>query len=210
MRKGQKMSKEAVEKIRTTLEGRRCSMKSEWAKGHTPWNKGTKGLMKANKGSFKKGNVPKNYMGGFKMCKYGIYVRVGKGKYSYQVNGKQVVVGKYESLARKKYREAFGDFDKKLCVWHKDKDVYNNEIDNLELITRVELLKRNYNKNNKNKIKKNCSICGKEFLARTNYQKTCSKKCSIKNCRRLNKNYQNQRRRKIKEKCLTPMIISQY
>lgn len=203
MRKGQKMSKEAIKKIRTTLKGRRCSMKSEWAKGHTPWNKGTKGLVKANKGSFKKGDVPKNYMGGLKMCKDGIYARVGKGVYSYQKDGKQIIVGKYENLARKKYREAFGDFDKKLCIWYKDRDVYNNEIDNLELITRAELLKRNYNKN---KIKKNCSICGKEFLARTNYQKTCSKKCSIENSKILNKIYQNQRRRNAKES----LLISQY
>ena len=29
-------------------------------KGGIPWNKGTKGLMKKNKGSFKKGNIPWN------------------------------------------------------------------------------------------------------------------------------------------------------
>jgi len=34
--------------------------KGDFKKGHIPWNKGTKGLMKPNSGSFKKGNIPWN------------------------------------------------------------------------------------------------------------------------------------------------------
>ena len=33
-------------------------------KGHTPWNKGTKGIMKPNSGSFYKGQSPLNWKGG--------------------------------------------------------------------------------------------------------------------------------------------------
>lgn len=193
MRKGQKMSEESKNKVRASLKGRRCSMSSEFGKGHVPWNKGTKGLMKANKGSFKKGNKNTNSMNGYKVCKDGIYVRVGSGKYSYQKDGKQIIVGKYESLARKKYREAFGEFDKKLIIFHKDGDIYNNDIDNLELITRAELLKRNYDKNPQNK---DCVICGKQFPARTNYHKTCSEKCRDEHNKDLNVEYQKKWRAK--------------
>jgi hypothetical protein len=195
MRKNQKMSEEAKEKIRQALKGRRCSMKSEFRKGRTPWNKGLKGVMKANKGCFKKGHKPKNYQGGFKTCKDGIYVKVEDGKpYSYQKDGKQVVVGKYESLARKRYREAFGEFDKNLCVWHKDGEIYNNEIENLELVTRAENIRRN----NQNK-KANCIICGKEFIRNCGNAKTCSKECYKKNCRNLGKRYAQEHRETIRE-----------
>jgi len=195
MQKGQKMPKEAIEKIRKKLLGRRCSMSSEFGKGHMPWNKGLKGkgICKANKGSFKKGQKPKNYFGGIKTCKDGIYIRKGKGIYSYQKDGKQIIVGKYESLARKKYREAFGKFDKKLCVWHKDGDVYNNDIDNLELITRAENIKRNDGKK-----KANCIICNKEFIKKRN-KKTCSKECYYENYKRLAKAYQQKYRRENQE-----------
>jgi hypothetical protein len=156
------------DKIRQKLLGRRVSMKSEFKKGQTPFNKGTKGLMKANKTSFKKGNVPANFMNGYKVSKDGIYVRVGNKTYDY---GK-LKVGKYEALARLRYRQAFGEFDKKLIVFHKDGDLLNNEIDNLELITRKELLKRNSYRNIKP-----CVICGVDFAAKVKKCKTCSIEC---------------------------------
>ena len=160
------------DKISRTLKGRRCCMRTEWKKGHIPHNKGLKGIHYSPKTEFKKGQKPQNYRGGYKICKDGIYVRVGKQKYSYQVNGKQMIVGKYEQLARKKYREAFGKFDKKMIIFHKDGDIYNNEIENLELITRAELLKRNQYHN-----EKICVSCGKKFMAKSNYVKNCSHKC---------------------------------
>jgi len=75
--------KEWKQKISNSLKGRRCSIKSEYCRGRTPWNKGTIGLMKANKTSFKKGNIPKNYMGGMKICKDGIYIINRRKSYTY-------------------------------------------------------------------------------------------------------------------------------
>jgi len=184
--------KEWKENISKGLMGKRCSMATEFAKGNTPWNKGTKGLMKKNKTSFKKGNRPKNYMGGMKICKDGIYVRVGNKTYSY---GK-LKVGKYESLARVKYRKAFGDFPKEMLVFHKDGDMLNNEIDNLELISRGENLKRNQYKN-----KKFCVICGLEFTARVLKSKTCSLECRKEYNKMLNKEWGKKNKEKVKEGC---------
>lgn len=45
-RKNTKHSKETIEKIRISHFGKRNSPKSEFKKGHIPWNKGTKGLVK--------------------------------------------------------------------------------------------------------------------------------------------------------------------
>lgn len=183
------------QKISNSLKGRRVSMSSEFSRGIIPWNKGLKGTHFSPKTEFKKGHKPANYMGGMKLCKDGIYIRVGKKTYPYiDKDGKKIEVGKYEQLARKKYRDKFGKFDKNKCVFHKDGDIFNNEIENLELIDRKELLKRNQYQN-----KKQCIICGKEFLARTNYCKTCSKKCCKENCKRLNRLYSKTHREKYKE-----------
>jgi hypothetical protein len=186
--------KEWKSKISNSLKGRRCCMRTEFAKGHIPFNKGTIGLTKRNKTSFKKGNIPANYMGSMKICEDGIYVIDRTKSYSYIRNGKKIFAYHYEQLARKKYREHFGDFPKEMIIFHKDKDVFNNEIDNLELITRAELLKRNQYKN-KNK----CFICGKEFLARRKSDKTCSKKCYKENCKILAKEYHKNNREKFRE-----------
>ena len=159
--------------ISKKLKGRRCCMRTEFKRGRKSWNFGTKGLTHRNKTSFKKGQMPVNFMGYYKVCKDGIYVKTTKGKYSYMRNGKQIRVGKYENLARIKYREAFGDFDKKLLIFHKDGDIFNNEIENLELISRKENLRRNMYKTTKI-----CVICGTQFKCRVLKQKNCSKECS--------------------------------
>lgn len=58
-RKGRKHTQETKNKIAASLKGHSFSEEtlrkmSEKKKGSTPWNKGTKGLVKANSGSFKK------------------------------------------------------------------------------------------------------------------------------------------------------------
>jgi len=178
--------KEWKQKIANTLKGRRNSISTEFSRGHTPFNKGTKGVMKANKGSFKKGNKPLNYMGGLKICKDGIYAITDE---KYKTGDR-----KYENLARKKYREHYGEFDKNMVVIHLDGDCYNNEIKNLKLITRGELLKRN-----SYKTKKFCVICGKEFLARRKINKTCGKECRKEYHNLLNKEYQSKHRKQHRE-----------
>ena len=183
---GTHLNNEVKAKIRAKLLGRRCSMKSEWAKGHIPFNKGIKGTHFSPKTEFKKGHIPANYQNGYKLSKDGIYLINRKKKYSYMYKGKKVIANNYEQLARVKYRKAFGKFDKNLIIFHKDGDIYNNEIDNLELITRKELLKRN---SMKNPIKKLCVICGKEFFAKSNYVLNCSKECIKKYNHKKSKEY---------------------
>ena len=193
MNKGDKHSEESRKKISNSLKGKRCCMRTEFARGHQPWNKGTKGLIKANKTSFKKGNIPANNMGGMKICRDGIYVLKETRGYKYTRNGKEHTTGKYESLARKKYREAFGDFDKSKIIRFKDGDVFNVNIENLELITRAEHLKRNQYKN-----KNICKICGKEFLARVKKRFTCSKECREKYNKILNKKWIERNKDKVR------------
>jgi len=178
-------------KISNSLKGKRCSMRTEFGKGHIPHNKGTIGLMKVNSGSFKKGNKPKNYMGGLKICKDGIYIINRRKNYTYIRNGKKVFISNYESLSRKKYREAYGKYDKNLIIYHTDGDIYNNDIDNLELINRTELLKRNH------KIKNHiCKICGKAFSSTASYIKCCSKECMKINDKNLTRESQIKNRAK--------------
>ena len=180
--------------ISATLKGRRNSMRTEFARGHIPFNKGTKGLTKANKTSFKKGNLPANYIGGYKICKDGLYIRVGKQTYSYKDKfGNKIKVGKYESLARKKWRDEFGEIPKGMIVFHKDGDVYNDNLDNLELISRRELLKKN-----QKPIKKVCVICGLEFNAKLKQHKTCSKICNKEYSEILNKDWVENNKEKIR------------
>lgn len=40
--------------------GLKMGVQTQWQKGHVPYNKGTRGVSKANKGSYKKGNIPIN------------------------------------------------------------------------------------------------------------------------------------------------------
>ena len=49
------------------------------------------------------------------------------------------------------------------------------------------------------KKKENCSICGKEILVRTNYQKTCSKECYKENCKILAKKYHKEHKKEFIE-----------
>ena len=109
-------------------------------------------------------------------------------------DGKQTKVGKYESLGRHKYRQAFGEFPKEMKIFHKDGDILNNNIENLELISRTECLKRNMYK-----TKKPCVICGVEFLARVKKCKTCSIECRKEYNKLVCKEYSKTHREKFKE-----------
>ena len=53
-----------VQQIKTSMKRRKIKsgVSTRWEKGHVPYNKGTKGVSKPNKGSFKKGNKAINAM----------------------------------------------------------------------------------------------------------------------------------------------------
>jgi hypothetical protein len=57
--KGWKPTDEQRKKMSEGLKGKQNKSKTKFTKGMTPWNKGIKGLVKPNKGSFSKENFPK-------------------------------------------------------------------------------------------------------------------------------------------------------
>ena len=109
-------------------------MNTQFKKGNIPWNKGTKGVMKPNKTSFKKGQ------------------RVGAKNNTWK-GGVQTIsndcvhlyagVGKRVRRPRKVWEDHHGEIPDGMMVWHIDGDKHNDDIDNLELVTRAEMAHRN-------------------------------------------------------------------
>lgn len=105
--------------------------------GHTPINKGTKGLTGANSGSFKKGNLPKNYKHN------GAYIaNFNKGRYWVI---QELGTGKRKSYVRKIWEEVNGPIPKGMVVAFKNGFVEDRVpvLDDLKLISYVENLRNN-------------------------------------------------------------------
>lgn len=117
-------------------------------KGTTPWNKGTRGVMKKNRTSFTRDTLP---------CK----AKIGKPNKGDRHSGvvctveertpaKDSRTGKYYMhhkripYARYVLNQAGIEVPRGCVVYHKDGDYENNELENLEVITRSELMKRNH------------------------------------------------------------------
>ena len=90
--------------------------------------------MKANKTSFKKGNIPENYrpIGSTRYC--------SKDGYKYI---KVADPNKWELAHRVIWEEHNGKIPKGHIVLFRDRDINNLDIDNLTLVSRAELLKLN-------------------------------------------------------------------
>ena len=121
------------------------SKKGQFQKGMIPWNKGKYGYMSANCTSFTKEDLeakriigkPRKDRDGMICCsEEKVPVRSYNGKvYMHQ---RRVSYSKWlmeKELGRK--------LESNEVVYHIDGDKYNNELNNLEVITRAELLKRN-------------------------------------------------------------------
>lgn len=121
------------------------SNKGQFQKGMIPWNKGKCGYMSANRTSFTKEDLeakriigkPRKDRDGMICCsEEKVPVRSYNGKvYMHQ---RRVSYSKWlmeKELGRK--------LESNEVVYHIDGDKYNNELNNLEVITRAELLKRN-------------------------------------------------------------------
>lgn len=113
-----------------------CGLTGRFQKNHVPFNKGTKGMMKANKTSFKKGNIPKNYkpIGSERINIYG-YVEV-----------KIANPNKWETKNRFIYKKYKGDIPKGFKVIYADGNKLNNHLDNLILVSNSEELIMNKRK----------------------------------------------------------------
>ena len=105
-------------------------------KGNIPFNKGTKGIMKANKTSYKKGNIPQSY-------KPVGTERITKDGYT-EIKVKDPNVWKLKH--RLIYEEHYGEIPKGYVVMFLDRDKSNFDINNLILISRKQLriLNQNY------------------------------------------------------------------
>ena len=105
-------------------------------KGHATWNKGTKGLTKANVTSFKKGQKPHNYkpLGSERITKDG-YCEIKVSDTGRRWKSKHLVV----------YEKHHGKVPRGSVVIFLDGDKRNFDIDNLHLVTRNQLAMLNKN-----------------------------------------------------------------
>lgn len=123
---------------------------TRFMKGQTPWNKGKFGYMGANKTSFtaeginEKGKasigVPHwNGKDGL-ICLTDERVERADPRYPH----KRYLFRKRVPHARFVMEQHLGrKLRKDECVWHKDKDCSNDDLSNLEVITRAEMCRRN-------------------------------------------------------------------
>ena len=105
-------------------------------KGRATWNKGTKGLTKANVTSFKKGQKSHNYkpLGSERITKDG-YCEVKVSDTGRRWRPKHVLI----------YEKHHGKVPKGSAVIFLDRDKRNFDIDNLHLVTRSQLAMLNKN-----------------------------------------------------------------
>lgn len=184
-----KYSQEWKDKIALTLIGRR-NLSGTFKKGNIPFNKGLKGVTGIHPNSratqFKKGQISHNYKGGFRISNnWGLERDIGlrrlTGSIKYVGNARYV----YEQYHKVKIPKGY-------VIIHKDGDKYNDSIENLEMISLGENLKRN------RKLKNlKCIICGKEYKSNAPDSKTCSRECYKENCKIKNKIWQMRNRDKM-------------
>lgn len=131
--------KKSQEFLNTEQSGRLSKMRVKgeahrYLKGHTPWNKGKNmpvvGRMAETQ--FKKGNEPHN-------TKHDGYERISKDGYI-EV---RIRKGKFMFKHRYLWEQVNGPVPKGHCLVFKDGNKMNITIDNLEVITRSENMKRN-------------------------------------------------------------------
>ena len=104
-------------------------------KGSTPWNKGTKGLTKANKTSFKKGTIPPNQVPiGTESITKGGYIKVKVGE-----------PNKWKLKQRYIYEQHYGEITNNYNVIFTDGNKMNFDIDNLIAVSKSEMLILNNN-----------------------------------------------------------------
>ncbi|KKN36014.1 hypothetical protein LCGC14_0777910 [marine sediment metagenome] len=112
-----------------------------FVKGHTSWNKGTKGLTSRNKTSFNKGNVPPNRkpLGTERICPKDGFIQI-------KISEKNPYTGfptRYKHKHVHIWEQTNGPVPKGMVVAFIDGDKTRCELDNLMLISRAELLNLN-------------------------------------------------------------------
>jgi hypothetical protein len=109
-------------------------VESQFSQGHTPWNKGMKGLDIGGKETqFKKGHVPHNH-------KSVASERIDEDGYTYIKIAEHT---RWVLKHRHIYEQHHGKLEPHMIVIFKDGDRANCAIENLEAITKVENMQRN-------------------------------------------------------------------
>lgn len=118
--------------------------KGRFEKGHTPWNKDTKGVMKANKTTFKKGHRPATSK------PVGTISLVSHKREKYPRRHIKIKEpNTWMPLARYIWEKKNGKIPKGYVLHHKDRNPLNDTIDNLEILTRAEHLEVHRKEHNK-------------------------------------------------------------
>lgn len=121
-------------------------MNGQFEIGHTPWNKGLYGYMGANTTSFTKERAESLGKQGEGKPREGhghLICSCSERRSVKQKNGKVYQVRKRIPYARYVLEKHGIDVPRGHVVYHIDGDYKNNDISNLEVISRAELVKRN-------------------------------------------------------------------
>ena len=109
-------------------------VESQFSQGHTPWNKGMKGIaFGGHETRFKKGTVPPNHreVGSERIDEDGYtYIKIAEHT-------------RWVLKHRHIYEQHHGKLEPHMIVTFRDKNISNFEIENLEAITKVENMQRN-------------------------------------------------------------------
>lgn len=119
--------------------------KGRFIKGHKTWNKGRFGFMGANCTSFTKEDLEaRRTIGQPKKARDGMVCASEEKIPAKSRNGKIYMHQRRISYSKWLIEKELGrKLKSNEIVYHIDGDKYNNELSNLEVITRAELLKRN-------------------------------------------------------------------
>ncbi|MCP3923378.1 MAG: HNH endonuclease [Desulfobacterales bacterium] len=112
-----------------------------YSKGESPWNKGTKGIIKPNKGNFKKGDIPANIkpIGSERICPKDGFILIKIAETDPYTGAKTRYKHKHLFIWEKEK----GPIPKGMVVAFKDGNKENCTLENLMLISRAELLRLN-------------------------------------------------------------------
>ena len=124
------------EYLATEASGRlkHSRVESQFSQGHTPWNKGMKGIaFGGHETRFKKGSVPPNH-------KEVGSERIDEDGYTYIKIAEHT---RWVLKHRHIYEQHHGKLEPHMIVTFRDKNILNFEIENLEAITKVENMQRN-------------------------------------------------------------------
>ena len=125
------LSESAIESRKNKLGLHSGIVGGQFQKGHVPFNKGTKGLIKPNKTSFKKGNIPANHkpIGSERISKDGyIEIKIQDG----QLNKNWQLKHRYI------YEKEYGPIPDGYNIIFLDGDRQNLELSNLKLVSKAE------------------------------------------------------------------------